>query len=124
MVTVFISGAAAHSVPAVQGLLPLALEPWAVSRTRFILVLLTARRSPLFRTGLPGRTTRRELRGAWIKGHLWHMGGLAAILFVALHVLIRWSERGRVRLDPADEMPASLPAEPKTSSANGSGYNK
>jgi len=94
-----------------------------INRTRFVLVLLTARILRYSGLAFLGQQLG-ENSAAWLKSHLWHMGVFAAILFVALYVLIRWSDRGQARPDPADEVLPGTPVEPKTSSAGGSGYNK
>jgi membrane protein YqaA with SNARE-associated domain len=101
-----------------------------INRIRFFLVLLTARVLRYSGLAFLGQQLG-ESSAAWLKAHLWHMGGVAAILFVGLYLLIRWSDRGHVRLDPGDEPSSGLPPEPKATTAGGtpygnggSGYNK
>lgn len=91
MVTVFISA-----------LLPIPFLPlkvfcgfacaMGVSRTRFMLVL-AAGRIPRY-AGLAYLGAKLgEHTSDWIQGHYWHMGVLAAGLFVALYGLLKWSDR-------------------------------
>lgn len=93
MVTVFISA-----------LLPIPILPlkvfcagacaMGVSRTRFMLVL-AAGRIPRY-AGLAYLGAQLgENTNAWIRGHYWHMGAVAAALFGALYALLRWTDRTR-----------------------------
>ena len=94
LVTVFISA-----------LLPIPIMPlkvfsacacaMGVSRARFLLVMLAAR-VPRYAALAYLGAELGENSAAWIKSHTWHMGALAAALFVGLYWLVRWSDRARV----------------------------
>ena len=102
MVTVFISA-----------LLPLFFLPlkvfsacscaMGVSRTRFMLVMAAARIPRYAGLAYLGAQLG-ENSTAWIKGHTWQMGLVAAALFGALYALLKWNDRTRTS-DPA---PAGL----------------
>ena len=93
MVTVFISA-----------LLPIPFLPlkvfcacacaMRVSRTRFMLVL-AAGRIPRYAALAYLGAKLGENTSAWIQGHYWHMGALAAGLFAALYGLLKWSDRAQ-----------------------------
>ena len=93
MVTVFIS--ALIPIP----ILPLKVFAactcaMGVSRTRFMLVLAAAR-IPRY-AGLAYLGVKLgEGSTAWIKGHTWEMGVLAAALFGVLYALLKWNDRTR-----------------------------
>jgi len=93
MVTVFIS--ALIPIP----ILPLKVFAactcaMGVSRTRFMLVLAAAR-IPRY-AGLAYLGVKLgENSTAWIKGHTWEMGVLAAALFGVLYALLKWNDRAR-----------------------------
>jgi membrane protein YqaA with SNARE-associated domain len=93
MVTVFIS--ALIPIP----ILPLKVFAactcaMGVSRTRFMLVLAAAR-IPRY-AGLAYLGVKLgESSTAWIKGHTWEMGVLAAALFGVLYALLKWNDRAR-----------------------------
>jgi membrane protein YqaA with SNARE-associated domain len=93
MVTVFISA-----------LLPIPILPlkvfaacacaMGVSRTRFLLVMAAAR-IPRY-AGLAYLGVKLgENSTAWIKGHTWQMGALAAAIFGILYLLLKWNDRTR-----------------------------
>ena len=93
MVTVFIAA-----------LLPIPILPFkvfaacagalGVSRTRFLLVLAAARIPRYFGLAYLGSQLGED-SSAWIKGHLWHMGLFAVVLFILLFGLVRWADRTR-----------------------------
>jgi membrane protein YqaA with SNARE-associated domain len=88
----------------VAALLPIPIMPFKVfaacagalkvGRTRFLLVLAAARIPRYFGLAYLG-SQLGEGSTAWIKGHLWHMGFFAVLLFVVLFGLIRWADRSR-----------------------------
>ena len=93
LVTVFIS--ALLPIP----ILPLKLFAacacaMGVSRTRFMLVLASARIPRYAGLAYLGAQLG-ENSSAWIKGHSWHMGALAVALFAALYGLLKWNDRAR-----------------------------
>lgn len=69
-----------------------------VNRGRFLLVLV-AGRIPRYAALAYLGAMLGEQSGAWVKGHLWHMLGLAVALSIGLYALIRWSDRNRVQLN-------------------------
>lgn len=89
----------------IPALLPLPFLPFklfaacagamGVSRTRFTLVLAAGRIPRYFGLVYLGATLG-ENSASWIKGHLWHLGVFAAVLFVALYGLMRFADRDRV----------------------------
>lgn len=86
----------------IAALLPIPVMPFKVfaacagamqvGRTRFMLVLVSARIPRYFALAYLG-SQLGENSTAWIKGHLWHMGALAIALFIVLYGLIRWMDR-------------------------------
>ena len=68
-----------------------------VSRVRFFLVLI-AGRVPRYGALAYLGAELGENSFPWLKSHLWHMVGFAALLTIALYGLIRWSDRKRLQL--------------------------
>ena len=68
-----------------------------VSRVRFFLVLL-AGRVPRYAALAYLGAQLGENSFPWLRSHLWHMLGLATLLFIALYGLILWSDRKRLQL--------------------------
>jgi len=66
-----------------------------VSRARFLTVMALAR-IPRYAALAYLGAELGENSSAWIKSHTWHMGALAAALFVALYGLLKWSDRTRI----------------------------
>jgi membrane protein YqaA with SNARE-associated domain len=64
------------------------------SRAKFLLVLTAGRIPRYFGLVYLGATLGKD-SGTWIKAHLWQMGVLAVVLFLALYGLIRFAERKR-----------------------------
>ncbi|MEO8096688.1 MAG: VTT domain-containing protein [Acidobacteriota bacterium] len=62
-----------------------------VSRARFLGVMLAAR-IPRYGAMAYLGAKLGENSNAWLKSHLWHMGILSIVLFVALYGLLRFSE--------------------------------
>jgi len=94
MVTVFI--AALLPIP----ILPLKVLAacgcaMGVSRSRFLLIMALGR-IPRYTALAYLGAQLGENSTAWLKSHTWHMGALAAALFVALYGLLKWSDRARV----------------------------
>ncbi len=89
----------------IPALLPLPFLPFklfaacagamGVSRSRFLLVL-AAGRIPRYLGLVYLGATLGENSASWIKGHLWHLGVLAVVLFAALYGLMRVADRDRV----------------------------
>jgi membrane protein YqaA with SNARE-associated domain len=69
-----------------------------VSRTRYLLVLAAARIPRYAGLAYLGAQLG-ENSTAWIKAHTWHMGALAAALFVALYGLLKWNDRARTTIE-------------------------
>jgi len=99
MVTVFIAA-----------LLPIPILPFkvfaacagamGVRRARYFLVLAAAR-IPRY-SGLSYLGAQLgENSSAWLKSHGWHLLGFAVILFLALSVLVRWSDRRQTHINAA-----------------------
>jgi uncharacterized membrane protein YdjX (TVP38/TMEM64 family) len=65
-----------------------------VSRLRFMTVLTVARIPRYLGLAYLGSQLGEE-SGPWLKGHVWHMLGVAVFLFASLYLLIRWVERTR-----------------------------
>jgi membrane protein YqaA with SNARE-associated domain len=63
-----------------------------VSRTRYLLVMLAAR-VPRYGAMAYLGAQLGENSNAWLKDHLWHMGGIALALFVGLFALLKFSEK-------------------------------
>jgi membrane protein YqaA with SNARE-associated domain len=65
-----------------------------VSRVRYLAVILAAR---IPRYGGMAYLGARlgEGSSAWLNQHLWHLGAIAAALFVSLYSLLLWTERRR-----------------------------
>jgi membrane protein DedA with SNARE-associated domain len=88
----------------ITALLPLPFLPFKLfvacagamgeSRVKFLLVLAAGRIPRYSALVYLGATLGKE-SGTWIKSHLWQMGVLAVVLFVALYGLIRFSDRKR-----------------------------
>ncbi len=88
----------------IAALLPIPILPFKVfaacagalkvGRTRFLLVLTAARIPRYFALAYLG-SQLGEGSTAWIKGHLWHMGGFAVLLFLVLFGLLKWSDKSR-----------------------------
>ncbi len=94
MVTVFI--AALLPIP----ILPLKVLAacgcaMGVTRTRFLVVMALGR-IPRYGALAYLGAQLGDNSAAWIQSHYWHMGALAAALFVALYGLLKWSDRTRV----------------------------
>jgi membrane protein YqaA with SNARE-associated domain len=70
-----------------------------VSRARFLGVIAVARIPRYGGLAYLGAQLG-EGSTAWLKSHTWHMGALAAALFVALYGLLKWSDRARVVKSP------------------------
>jgi len=63
-----------------------------VSRTRYLAVMLAAR-IPRYGAMAYLGAQLGENSNAWLKSHLWHMGGVALALFVGLYALLKFSEK-------------------------------
>jgi len=87
-----------------------------IDRKRFFAVLFIAR---VFRyCGLAYLGQKLgEGSAAWLKSHLGAMGVSAAILFIALYILIRLSDRGHVDLEPSDIIASAEAATPESRAA-------
>ena len=65
-----------------------------MSRTRFMLVLASAR-IPRY-SGLAYLGAQLgENSTSWLKSHVWHLTGLAVAISLSLYLLIRWADRFR-----------------------------
>ena len=92
LVTVFISA-----------LLPIPVMPFkvfaacagamGVKRARYLLVLAAARLPRYAGLAFLGAQLG-ENSTVWLRSHLWHMGGFAVVLFIALYALVRRADRG------------------------------
>jgi membrane protein YqaA with SNARE-associated domain len=67
---------------------------FAVPPFTFFLVMLVARIPRYFALAYLGSQLGRESL-PWLKAHVWHMVGIAAVLFVLLYVMIRIMDRRR-----------------------------
>jgi membrane protein DedA with SNARE-associated domain len=67
---------------------------FAVPPMTFFLVMLAARIPRYFALAYLGAQLGRESL-PWLKAHVWHMFGIAAVLFVLLYAMIRISDRRR-----------------------------
>lgn len=65
-----------------------------VSRVRFMTVLTVARIPRYMGLAFLGAQLG-EKSWPWVKGHAWHMLGVAVFLFASLYLLIRWVDRAR-----------------------------
>ena len=65
-----------------------------VSRTRYLAVIAAAR-IPRYAGMAYLGAKLGENSSVWLSQHLWHLGALAATLFVGLYSLLHWSERAR-----------------------------
>ncbi|MEO5926689.1 MAG: VTT domain-containing protein [Bryobacteraceae bacterium] len=63
-----------------------------VSRTRYLLVMLAAR-IPRYGAMAYLGAQLGENSNAWLKSHLWQMGGIALALFIGLFALLKFSEK-------------------------------
>ncbi len=63
-----------------------------VSRTRYLAVMAAAR-IPRYAAMAYLGAQLGENSNAWLKSHLWHMGGVALALFVGLYALLKFSEK-------------------------------
>lgn len=66
-----------------------------VSRMRFMLVLAAARIPRYLALAYLGRQLGEKDSEAWLKGHIWPLLGLAALVAVASYLLVRRAERIR-----------------------------
>jgi membrane protein YqaA with SNARE-associated domain len=88
----------------VSALVPLPILPFkvfvacsaamGVSRLRFMLVLALARIPRYVLLAYLGQQVG-ENSGAWLKAHVWYLGGLAAVLGLVLWALVNRAERSR-----------------------------
>ena len=69
-----------------------------VPRMRFLLVLLLGRVPRYLGLAYLGAQLG-EHSGVWLKGHLWHLLAVAAVLAVALSLLARHLNREELQLD-------------------------
>jgi len=74
-----------------------------VSRLAFFLVILAARLPRYFGLAWLGATLGNNSLG-WIRSHTWQMVGFAAVLFMLLYGLVRWSDRERIIVDEVKEI--------------------
>lgn len=65
-----------------------------VNRTRYLAVILAAR-IPRYAGMAYLGAKLGENSSAWLTQHLWHLGAVAAILFVGLYCLLLWTGRRR-----------------------------
>jgi membrane protein DedA with SNARE-associated domain len=66
-----------------------------VSRTRFMLVLVSARIPRYLALAFLGQQLGEKDSEAWLKSHIWPLLGLAALVAVASYLLVRRAERVR-----------------------------
>jgi uncharacterized membrane protein YdjX (TVP38/TMEM64 family) len=86
----------------ISALLPVPILPFkvfvtcagamGVSRLRFMTVLAAARIPRYLGLAFLGAQLG-EQSWPWVKGHMWHMLGVAVFLFTSLYLLIRWMDR-------------------------------
>lgn len=67
---------------------------FAVPPLTFFLVMLAARVPRYFALAYLGAQLGRESL-PWLKSHVWHMVGIAAVLFAVLYIMIRLTDRRR-----------------------------
>jgi membrane protein DedA with SNARE-associated domain len=65
-----------------------------VPRARFFAVLVAARLPRYFALAYLGQQLR-ENSTTWLRAHLWHLGGVAAGIAMALYLLVRWVDSRR-----------------------------